>query len=112
MASIAVPHCRSKRLLPDLRAARWAMAALLFGGAQALAAAVPLYDSVGLNIGLNCRWERRCMDAQSRAMNRALGYVRAKRPPQRLIHLCNRNATRGRSRVDWIGFDNCIRHAR
>lgn len=52
------------------------------------------------------------MAAQTRSMTRALDYVRSRHPPQRLIHLCNRNATRGRFRVDWIGFDNCIRHAR
>jgi hypothetical protein len=74
-------------------------------------AAAPLHDSTSLNIGLNCRWERRCMASQEHAMRRALSYVSARRPPQPLIHLCNRNATRGRFRIDWIGFDNCIRHA-
>jgi hypothetical protein len=85
---------------------------LLLLGGRALASAPPLYDSVRLNIGLNCRWERRCIAAQTRAMERALAYVHAKHPPQARIHLCNRNATRGRFRIDWIGFDNCIRHSR
>jgi hypothetical protein len=85
---------------------------LLVAGGDAFASPAPLYDSVGLNIGLNCRWERRCIAAHTRAMERALDYVRAKRPSETRIHLCNRNAMRGRSRVDWIGFDNCIRHSR
>jgi hypothetical protein len=65
-----------------------------------------------LNIGLNCRWERKCIAAQTHAMHRALAYVRVQRPRQTLIHLCNRNAKRSRYRVDWIGFDNCIRNPR
>jgi hypothetical protein len=91
------------------------LAALLALGASDASGAqfrAPLYDSVRLNIGLNCRWERRCIAAQTHAMERALGYVHAKRPPQWRIHLCNRNAARGRARTDWIGFDNCIRHVR
>lgn len=50
------------------------------------------------------------MSAQQRAMKRALGYVRSQRPPLWKVHQCNRNAARGRSRVDWVGFDNCIRN--
>jgi hypothetical protein len=92
---------------------KWAIATLLlFGATSAWASAAPLYDSVGLNIGLNCRWERKCIAVQTRAMERALAYVRTHRPPQSLIHLCNRNAARGRLRTDWVGFDNCIRNPR
>jgi hypothetical protein len=93
---------------------RWTLAVLLLAlgpGAMAAQARIPLYDSTGLNIGLNCQWQRKCMLDQQRAMKRALGYVRKQRPPQARIHLCNRNASRGRFRVDWIGFDNCIRNA-
>jgi hypothetical protein len=43
-------------------------------------------------------------------MKRALKYVRSERPPVWRIQLCNRNAKRGRNRVDWIGFNNCIRN--
>ena len=94
-------------------AVRWTIAALLLaGGTDAFASGAPLYDSVRLNIGLNCRWEQRCIAAQTKAMSRALYYVRAHRPTQSLIHLCNRNAKRSRYRVDWIGFDNCIRNPR
>jgi len=72
---------------------------------------VPLRDPVVLNIGLNCQWQQRCMDDQRTAMSRALGFVRKQRPAAWRIHQCNRNAARSRSRVDWVGFDNCIRNA-
>src|SRR5690349_24719801 len=76
--------CARWRALPSLAAVRWTLAALLALGASEASGAqfrAPLYDSVRLNIGLNCRWERRCIAAQTRAMERALGYVHAKRPP-------------------------------
>lgn len=102
--------CRPELPVPSFRSVRWAIVALLLADAGAGFAAAPLYDSVGLNIGLNCRWERRCIAAQTHAMHRALDYVRTHRPSQARIHLCNRNASRGRFRTDWIGFDNCIRN--
>jgi hypothetical protein len=92
---------------------RWALAVLLIAlgsAASAAQARVPLYDSVSLNIGLNCQWQRHCMVAQQRAMTRSLEYVRNQRPPSSRIHQCNRNASRGHNRVDWVGFDNCIRN--
>ena len=73
--------------------------------------AVPLYDTVGLNIGFNCRWQQRCIAEQQRAMKHSLAYVKNRQPPVWRVHLCNRNASRGRNRVDWVGFDNCIRNA-
>jgi len=91
-------------------AVKWTIAALLIAAASAASAAAPIYDSVRLNIGLNCRWERKCIAAQTAAMHRALAYVRTRRPQHARIHQCNRNATRGRGRTDWIGFDNCIRN--
>jgi hypothetical protein len=105
-----VTDCRSDVRMPSFRPVRWAIGTLLLARAAGGFAAVPLYDSVRLNIGLNCRWEQRCMVAQTRAMHSALGYVRSHHPPQPRIHLCNRNASRGRFRTDWIGFDNCIRN--
>ena len=51
------------------------------------------------------------MRSQQKAMKRALGYVKKADPPTWRIHLCNRNASRKRGRVDWVGFDNCIRNA-
>jgi hypothetical protein len=70
-----------------------------------------LYDAVALNIGINCQWQSSCMSQQRAAMKHALGYVTKERPPQWRVQLCNRNAGRGRSRVDWIGFNHCIRNA-
>ena len=71
----------------------------------------PLGDPVVLNIGINCQWQQGCMKTQSKAMKRALKYVRQNRPPLWRVQLCNRNAGRQRLRVDWVGFDNCIRNA-
>jgi hypothetical protein len=107
---------RSTQPMPSLLRVKWMIAALLVagsgGGALAADGGAPLFDSVRLNIGLNCRWERKCIASQTRAMKRALAYVRKKHPAQVRIHLCNRNASRGRLRIDWIGFDNCIRNGR
>ena len=109
----AVTDCRSTTPMSSSLLVRWAIAALLLGtGTGAFASGAPLYDSIRLNIGLNCRWERTCIAAQTRAMNRALSYVKARHPSQPLLHLCNRNAKRSRYRVDWIGFENCIRNPR
>lgn len=69
-----------------------------------------LYDAVALNIGVNCQWQSRCMSQQRKAMKHALSYVTKQRPPQWRVHVCNRNASRGGVRVDWIGFDHCIRN--
>ena len=70
----------------------------------------PLSRPAILNIGYVCRWESRCMRSQEQAMERAIKYVRKYRPPAWKVRLCNRNAARGRSRVDWIGMTNCIRN--
>jgi hypothetical protein len=70
----------------------------------------PLYDPIVLNVGFVCRWDARCMDRQQDAMKRALKYVRKKKPPIWRVELCNRNAGRRGQRVDWIGFDHCIRN--
>ncbi|MEO7750538.1 MAG: hypothetical protein ABIS09_04370 [Sphingomicrobium sp.] len=72
---------------------------------------VPIHDPVVLNIGLSCKWQPRCITLQRRAMERATGFVRNQHPPVWRVHLCNRNAARGRFRVDWVGFDNCIRNS-
>jgi hypothetical protein len=101
--------------LSSLAPVKWALGVMLLVLSLPAAAAVqrhaPLYDSVKLNIGLNCRWEQKCIAQQTRAMNKALAYVRAHHPAQARIHLCNRNASRSRSRVDWVGFNNCIRNS-
>ena len=63
-----------------------------------------------LNIGRTCRWEARCMRRQEQAMNKSISYVKNRRVPKWKIGTCNRNASRGRSGVDWIGLNNCIRN--
>jgi hypothetical protein len=75
-------------------------------------AQAPLSNPAILNIGLVCRWDDHCMTVQRKAMTHALGYVRHERPPASRVQLCNRNARRGYQRVDWIGFDHCIRNQR
>jgi hypothetical protein len=70
-----------------------------------------IYDPVALNIGVNCQWQSRCMARQNAAMKGAMRYVSSHKPPQWRIQLCNRNASRSAHRVDWIGFENCIRNA-
>jgi hypothetical protein len=69
-----------------------------------------LHDPVALNIGVNCSWQPRCMAAQRRAMKASLDFVAYRRPPHRLLRLCNRNASHGGFRMDWVGFDHCIRN--
>jgi hypothetical protein len=63
-----------------------------------------------MNIGLNCRWQTRCMKLQQRSMKRALRYVQSGKASSTKVHRCNRNAARGHARVDWVGFDHCIRN--
>ena len=41
----------------------------------------------------------------------ALKHVAKYPPASWRIQLCNRNASRGGTRVDWIGFNNCVRNA-
>ncbi len=94
---------------------KWTLAALAAASAVAplsrAHAAAPIFDPVSLNIGLNCKWQARCMAQQRGAMKRAMAFVRKSRPAAWRIHLCNYNAARGRSRMDWVGFNNCIRNA-
>jgi hypothetical protein len=70
-----------------------------------------LYDAVALNIGVNCQWQTHCMSQQRAAMKRSLSYVSATQPPHWRVQMCNRNAGRGSNRVDWVGFEHCIRNA-
>ena len=70
----------------------------------------PLHDPVALNIGINCQWERGCMSRQRGAMKKALAYVARTNPPQWRVQLCNRNAGKSGTRLDWVGFDHCIRN--
>ena len=79
-------------------------------GASADARAPMLNDPVRLNIGYVCGWQVKCIDRQQSAMKKALKYVKRHNPPNWKIQQCNRNASRGRSRVDWIGYYNCIQN--
>jgi hypothetical protein len=86
-----------------------AVALAMSGEAPSLAVA-PLYDAVALNIGVNCQWQQRCMGQQRRAMKDARKFVAKTNPPLWRIHQCNRNAARSSERMDWVGFNNCIRN--
>jgi len=91
---------------------RLILLALASLGRTAAAQSVPpLYDPVILNIGINCQWQKPCMDRQHSAMRHSLKYVAKYHPPIWRIQQCNRNASRNRERVDWIGFNNCVRNA-
>jgi hypothetical protein len=97
----------------SMTAMRWPLLIGIIGLsvlAPAAHARPPLGDPVVLNIGINCQWQQGCMKTQSKAMKRALKYVRQNRPALWRVQLCNRNAGRQRLRVDWVGFDNCIRN--
>jgi len=87
------------------------LAALVAASAANAKSSAPLRDPVVLNIGLSCQWQQRCIGQQTKAMKRALKFVRKKQPPTWRVEMCNRNASRKRARVDWVGFDNCIRNA-
>lgn len=62
------------------------------------------------NIGTLCKWQKACIAKQQHSMQRALSYVAVNRPASWRVHLCNRNASRARNKVDWVGFDACIRN--
>jgi hypothetical protein len=72
----------------------------------------PLRDPVFLNIGFVCQWRDSCIAKQRGANKKAMGYVNKYDPPAWKVQQCNRHASRyhGRGRVDWIGFNNCIRN--
>jgi len=92
---------------------RWALPVgivALSAFAAAADARPPLSDPVSLNIGINCQWQQRCMQAQTRAMKRALKYLKQADPSPWQLQLCNHNAARQRLRIDWVGFDNCLRN--
>lgn len=90
-----------------------AMLLIALAGAAPLAARrAPLHDPVLIRIGTICRWDRTCIQQQQSAMTAALQYVARKSPPPARLHVCNRNASRGLDRVDWVGFYNCIRNRR
>lgn len=63
------------------------------------------------NIGGLCGWRKQCMALQQRSMQSALSFVASsRRLPMWRVHLCNRNASRASNKIDWVGFDACIRN--
>jgi hypothetical protein len=82
---------------------------LFFVAADARATA-PIYDPMTLNIGINCHWQQSCQRKQANAMNDARKFIDVYQIPLWRIHLCNKNARRGPARLDWIGFNACIRN--
>jgi hypothetical protein len=92
--------------------ARFALAALaLLAAASEAGGTAPLYDPVTLNIGINCQWQQACQRRHVKALRSAQKFIAAKHPPLWKIHLCNRNARRTASNIDWVGFNACIRNA-
>ena len=96
---------------PEMRRVTVAFVVLLWASSGEARTSAPIYDSNYLNIGLGCQWQQKCMAKQQKAMKKALKFVQKHDPPAWRIHLCNRNAARTRYRVDWVGFENCIRNA-
>ena len=94
-----------------MRAIAVAALTLACGAAAEAKSSAPLADPVALNIGLSCQWAQPCIKKQTKAMNRALKYLKSEDPPSWRLAMCNRNASRKRNRVDWVGFNNCIRNA-
>lgn len=107
-SSNALPRARSRML--NTAAFGLFLLTICTVGEARTASPAPLHNPVVLNIGFVCKWDLRCMNRQDQAMRRALGFVRKSRPPAWKVQLCNRNASRKRTRVDWIGFNNCIRN--
>jgi hypothetical protein len=93
-----------------VRSSAGLVALALAACAQQARAAAPLYDPVILNIGINCQWQQHCERKQRDSMKDAARFIAARHPPLWKIHLCNRNARRGSARIDWVGFNSCIRN--
>ena len=89
---------------------RLAIAVLMLGSSGALAAKPGVVHPVVRNISTLCKGDKACIQRQWKGMQSAFAYMRAKRPPIWKIEQCNRNASRQRNRVDWLGFNNCVRN--
>ena len=68
----------------------------------------PLRNPALLNIGFVCQWQQPCIERQQKAMKRSLSYVKKYDPPDWKVQVCNKNAGRNGTRVDWVGYENCI----
>jgi len=103
-----LPRVASGANQDRMRALRglWLFAVPLLAGPAAATAV----DPVSVNIRAICKSQKRCMVQQRAAMRHALNYLATERPPGWRLQVCNRNASRGSLRVDWVGFDNCLRN--
>jgi hypothetical protein len=81
---------------------------LLCSAAASGRSTAPLSDPPLLNIGFICKWEKRCIERQKRAMKRSIYLVRTRAITASQLQQCSRNASRRGTRVDWVGFENCI----
>lgn len=86
-----------------------AAAALVSAGADARRVP-PIRNPVLLNMGFVCKWQSLCIQRQQRAMDSGLRYLRTNSVPAWRVRLCNRNSSRGGTRKDWVGFNNCLRN--
>ena len=88
-----------------------AMAAMVLvsGGAHAQRVP-PIRNPVLLNIGFVCKWQNLCIKRQQAAMASGLKYLKTHSVPAWKVRQCNRNSSRGGTRKDWVGFNNCVRN--
>ena len=70
----------------------------------------PIRNPVLLNMGFVCKWQSPCIRRQQSAMRSSLGYLKVRSVPAWKVRLCNRNSSRGGTRKDWVGFNNCLRN--
>ena len=87
-----------------------AMAAALLSTGGEARRLPPIKNPVLLNMGFVCKWQNRCIRRQQSAMASSLKYMKARAVPAWKVRLCNRNASRGGTRKDWVGFNNCLRN--
>ena len=105
---VALRHRRCQFEWVRGRAALAAFA--LISVAPEVRAMAPIYDPMTLNIGINCQWQPHCQRQQTKAMSDARKFIATYDVPLWRIHVCNKNARRGPARLDWVGFNSCIRN--
>lgn len=103
------------RMRPETSRLVWSWPRALFAPFVAILFSAPASGQstthpVLRNIGVTCQWQVACMEKQQSAMRNALLFVSRKSPPAWKVQTCNRNASRRKLRVDWVGFNNCIRN--
>jgi len=106
MVALRRPRCQSEYVRGRAALAAFALISV----APEAGATAPIYDPISLNIGINCEWQQRCQRQQTKAMNDARKFIAAYEVPLWRIQVCNKNARRGPARLDWVGFNSCIRN--